>query len=495
MNIQDVTRRFLHSSGAALFSQFWRVAVTFVTMMILRRLIPAGDWGLWSWSLTLFLILGALRDLGLAFHVVRVKPRPYGNLLGLEILWGGALVGLTFLAAPLLARAYSEPHPEILTVLRLLTLFLFFEGLATVPRVYFEGELRIGRAVAPELVRNLAMALISVALAFAGHGLWSLLVGQVASAAIYASMLWWRAWGEMPLLWQRGEMWALVRDSLPLAMIWILTILTRQIDPLILGYRYQGAVVGNYSFAYENAFRVSDIVLPAVVRALYPALVALRDEAERLFDAFSLATVFLLSVEVPIAYFLFLNAELTLRILGGAQWVEAPTYLRLLCFAPLVDPFTRLGGEVLKVKHRDGLWILCTVISLLTFVVGGIFWTTAIGPVGMAVINLLPLGAIPMARGLYLISPAGFRSLIRQLTYVYLVPVPGFAAVFLLTGDRPVLRFALSLVVVAASMLLFGRRFGGDFIRFFRHPAPADGAAAAGTPAAGDPVTDPSSRR
>ncbi|MEM7354704.1 MAG: oligosaccharide flippase family protein, partial [Acidobacteriota bacterium] len=415
MNVQDATRRFLHSSGAALFSQFWRVGVTFATMMLLKRLIPSGDWGLWNWALPLFLILGALRDLGLVFHVVRVKSRPYGNLLALELVWGSALVALAFWAAPLMARGYSEPHPEILSVLRFLTVFLFFEGIATVPRVYFEGELRIERAVAPELARNLSMALISVGLAFAGYGLWSLLIGHVASAGLYAIMLWWRAWGDIPLEWHRGEMWPLIRDSLPLASIWFLTILVRHVDPLILGFRYDGEVVGNYVFAYENAYRVSEIVFPAVARSLYPALVAFRDEVKRLFEAFSLATLFLQAVEIPVAYFLFLNAELTLLILGGAQWVEAPTYLRILCFAPLVDPFSRLGGEILKVRHRDGLWILCAVISLLTYLIGGIFWTSAIGPMGMALINLLPLGAVFMAWGLYQEAPDGFRRLMKRL--------------------------------------------------------------------------------
>ncbi len=473
MSSSDTTRRFLHSSGAAIFSQLWRVAVTFGTMLLLKRLIPAADWGLWNWAWPLFLILGAARDLGLVFHVVRIKPRPYGNLLALEVVWGGLLVAMTFLGAPLLARGYADPHPDILPVLRCLTLLLFFEGLATVPRVFFESELRIGRAVMPELVRNIFMAVTSVGLAIAGFDVWSLIIAHVGSTALYAVMLWWRAWGEIPLVWQRGETLKLVRHSLPLATIWFLTILVRHIDPLILGWRFDGEVVGNYVFAYENGFRVSEIVFPAVVRSLYPALVAFREQAARLFDAYSLTTLFMQAVEVPMAYFLFLNAELTLLILGGSQWVEAPTYLRILCFAPLVDPFSRLGGEILKVKHRDGLWILCTLVSFLTFAIGGFFWTRALGPVGMAWINLLPLGAVPMAWALHQIDPAGFRALVRKLLYVYSVPIPFFAAAYLLAADRPMLRFALSLVSVALSLAVVYRKYGGDFINFFRHGADA----------------------
>jgi PST family polysaccharide transporter len=468
VSTQDTRSRFLHSSGAAIFSQLWRVLVTFGTMLVLKRLIPAADWGLWNWALPLFMILGAVRDLGLVYHVVRVKPRPYGNLLALELVWGGLMVGLTFFGAPLLARAYSEAHPDILMVLRALTLFLLFEGLSTVPRVYFEGELKIGRAVAPEIVRNLFMALASVGLAVWGFDVWALVIGNVGAAVLYAAMLWWRAWGEIPLLWQRGETLALVRQSLPLASIWFLTILVRHVDPLILGWRFKGAVVGNYVFAYENAFRASEIVVPALTRALYPALVAFREAASKLFDAYTLATVFMQAIEVPVAYFLFLNAELTLQILGGGQWVEAPTYLRILCFAPLVDPFSRLGGEVLKTEHMDRIWIVCTVATLVTFVVGGIFLTSLLGPVGMAWINLLPLGAILMAMALHRVAPDAFRALTRKLLYVYLVPVPFFVAAWLLAGGGLKTRFGLSLVAVAVSLALLWRRFGGGFITFFR---------------------------
>jgi O-antigen/teichoic acid export membrane protein len=465
---QDTRGRFLRSSGAAILSQGWRVVVTFGTMLVLKRLIPASDWGLWDWALPVFMILGAVRDLGLVYHVVRVEPRPYGNLLALELVWGGLLVGLTFLGAPLLAEAYADPHPEILNVLRAMSLFLLFEGLSTVPRTYFEGELKIGRAVAPEIVRNLFMALASVGLALAGLDVWAVVIANVGAAALYALMLWWRAWGEIPLLYQRGRTLPLVRESLPLASIWFLTILVRHVDPLILGWRFDGPVVGNYVFAYQNAFRVSEVIVPALARALYPALVAFRAAASKLFEAYALATLFMQSFEVPVAYFLFLNAELTLEILGGAQWVAAPAYLKILCFAPIIDPFSRLGGEVLKTEHMDRVWILCTLITLATFVGGGIYLTGAMGPIGMAWINLLPLGAILMAWALHRVAPAGFRTLTGQLLYIYLVPLPFFAAAWWLADDGTWLRFALSLVATAVSLAILWRRFGGGFLAFFR---------------------------
>ncbi len=469
---QAATKRFLHSSGAAIFSQGWRVMVTFGVMLIVKRLIPASDWGLWDWALPVFMILGAVRDLGLVFHVVRVKSRPYANLLAVELVWGSAMVALAFFGAPILARGFSEPHPDIVPVIKALTLFLFFEGLSTVPRVYYEGELKIGRAVAPEVARNLVMAVTSVSLAVAGFGVWSMVIGHVGSAGLYALMLWWRAWGEIPLRFQRGETLRLIRHSMPLAVIWFLIILVRYIDPLILGWRFESTVVGNYTFAYQNAFRVSEVVFPAVGRALYPALVAFREQMSRLFDAYSLATLFIQAIEVPAAYFLFLNAELTLLILGGPQWLEggAPTFLRILCLAPIIEPFSRLGGEILKVQHRDGLWILCNSLTLASYAIGGYLLTGMIGPIGMAWINLLPLGGVVMIWALYRVAPASFLELAKKLLFVYVVPIPLFVVAYLAAGEGLWPRFALSLVAAGASLAIFGKRFGGDFVTFFRPP-------------------------
>ncbi|MEE8138603.1 MAG: oligosaccharide flippase family protein [Thermoanaerobaculia bacterium] len=476
MTPKDTAARFFRSAGAATFSQLWRVGVTFAIRLLLRRLVEPADWGLWDWALSVFLVLGAVRDLGLVYHVVRVKPRPYGNLLALELGWGGLLVVATFAGAPLLSLGYANPNPNVVPVIQALSLFLLFDGLASVPRVYFEGELAIGRAVVPELVRNLVFAATSVALAYFGHGVWSLVVAHVAAAGVYAAHLWLRAYPRIPLRWERGKTMSLLRASIPLALIWFLIILTRQAGPLILATKYPGAVVGTYGFAFETTFLVSTILVPAVARALYPALVAFAAKPRQSFEAYRLATLFVLTLEAPAAVFLFANAEVAIRILGGEAWVDAPRFLRILCFAPLIDPLTRLGGELLKTYHRDWIWILSSTITLFSLCTGGILLTRTMGAEGMAWANYLAFGGILMAYGIYKVSPESFRALVKEVALVYLVPVPVFLAAYLAAGDDLWLRFALSIAALAVSLAVYAKRFGASFVTFFRG---AEGATAA----------------
>jgi len=468
LSSQDTAKRFARSAGAAAFSQFWRVGITFGVRLILRRYIPLEDYGIWDWCFSFYLILGAARDLGLVYHVMRIKTRPYGNLLGVELFWGGGLALAAVLGAPWIARLNKAPAEDLVPAIQLMSLFLLFEGLAAVPRVFFESELSIGRAVVPEMVRNLLFAVVSVALAVAGHGVWSLILAMVISTGYYAAHLWIRAWGQIPLTWEKGQTWNLVKASLPLASIWGIVLMQRRVGHFVIGARFDPDTVALYGHAFETTFLVSEILVPAITRALYPALVAFRDRPRAMFEAYRLATVGVVAVEALAAFFLFVNAEVVIRILGGDEWTGATPYLRVLCFVPLLDPLTRLGGELLKTHHKDRTWIACALITLAGIGVGGWLLTDQIGSLGMAWANFLMFGAILMAWAIHRLAPPSFWILAKDLTIVYLAPVVPMAAVFYATGDNLWLRFGLSIVACSLILLFYANRYGRDFIAFFR---------------------------
>ena len=470
----DTTQRFLQSTGAAVFSQLWRVIITLGVMVLCRHLVPADEYGLWNWVLPLFMILGALRDMGLVYHVVRINPRPYGNLLLLEVGWGAVLaLGALALAPVAAGLALNEVIPSTVPVLRIMVVFLFLEGLSSVPRVYFESELEVGRTVLPELVRNLAMATVTVSMVLAGHGIWAMVAGQIVAAGVYAALLWMRAWGRMPLTYLPGQNLALIRASLPLASIWLITVMSRFIDLLIVGWRFDANSIAQYGLAFKNACRLSEITVPALIRSLYPVLVAFGSgasaNAQRLFETYSLTTVVMMALEVPSALFLFVNADLVVKLLAGASYADmAPNLLRILCFATLVDPLGRLGGELLKARHGDRVWMKASGITLLGFTVVGVWLTGRMGVEGMAWAKLFPLGVVIMGAAIFAIDPAGFRRLFGQLAFVYTVPIPLFAAAYWLGGDALWLRFGLSVVAGGTSVAICLAKFGPTFLRYAR---------------------------
>src|SRR5690606_15997278 len=118
-----------------------------------------------------------------------------------------------------------------------------------------------------------------------------------------------------PLAVERGATLRMVRGALPVGGVWLLGLAVMYLDPLVLGWRFEEEVVGSYTFAYATAFLAARILQPPMGKALYPALVAYRDEPAHGVEAYRLGTLFLLALEVPAALFLATNAELAIRLL------------------------------------------------------------------------------------------------------------------------------------------------------------------------------------
>lgn len=465
MSVDDASGRILRSTGAAAVSQLWRVGITFGVQLLLRRTIPPADYGLWDWTFAVFMILGAVRDLGLPAHVVRLKNRPFGNLLWVECVWGGLLASGAYFGAPFLALLFEESDPRLVPVIQAMALFLILEGLGQVALVYFEGELAIGRSLLPEILRNLTFAVVAFVLAWQGYGVWSLVLGQLAASAVFGTMLWIRAWGKIPLVWERGRSLAMMVESLPLGSVWLVMLAMRHVDPLILGARFDAEVVGTYGFAYWVAFLVATLLIHPIGRALYPALINLQQDSPRPFEAYRLATLLLLAVEVPAALFLFLNADLVSQLLGGQRWVTSPEFLRILCFAPLLDPMGRFAGQFLAARHQERLWVSAGLVTLASWAAAGFLLTDWLGPKGMAWANYLPLGAAVTAWAMYRIDGEACRRLVGDLGRLYLIPLPFFAAAAL--APAGLWRFGLSTLAAVASFALYYRKFGAGFRRFF----------------------------
>jgi PST family polysaccharide transporter len=474
MSAHDTARGLLRSSSAATLAQVWRMGLMLATNLLLRRLLPPEDWGVWGWVETVFLVLAAVRDVGLPSHLVRLDPPPYGTLAAFQLGWGALLAAAVALGAPSLALLFQDPVPAVVPVLRAMTVYMLFEGLAAVPLTWLERELKIQRTLLPELVRSLAYTGTAVALALAGRGVWSLVLAQIVAAAAYAAVLWGIAARSMPLARSARPLVSLLRESLPLGSVWLLQLGITYLDPWILGARFASARVGEYLFAYFFASLATRVMQQPVARALYPAFVALRAEPARKVEAYRLGTLLLAALEVPAACVLFVNPELLIGLLGGPQWVEAPGYLRILAFAPLVDPFGRFGGELLIALHRDRLRVLSLAVTLASVGIAGWMLTSTGDPGGMAWARYLVLGAPVVAWGVWSFDPAGFRRLARHLVEVYLVPLPLFAAAWLLAPEGSWSRLALSLAAALASLAWSWHRFGSGFRAFFgRRLAPA----------------------
>lgn len=465
----NVESRIAVSAGAATVAQLWRIGVTFLTHMALRRLIPPEEFGVWVWAEALFIILAQVRDIGLPAHVMRDEERPYGSYLVLEATWGGAFSLLVLLGAPVLSLAYADRSPDVVAMIRALCLFLFVQGLGSVALTYFEAELQVLRAIPAELVRNVFFAVLAIGLAWNGYGAWSMAIAHISAGVVFAAMLWWEAWKTIKLTRSRNGLRQLVRRSVPLAVMALLELTMMRLDAFVLGLQFPTAVVATAGLAVYAVFFFSRFLADPVGRALYPGLVRFRHDPPRAFEAYRLGTLLLCALTVPTSFFLFVNAEYVSLFLGGRNWIGAADYLRVLSFVPLVRPLTMFGPDFLLTRHEDRLVLIYSAVNLFSLGVLGLLLTqTRLGPLGMAVAGYLPVGLGLLTLGIYRIDRVGFRRLSLNLVELYAVGAALFLPQLLISSEGPWWRLGLSCL---AGLLFLGYvlwRFGEACYSFLR---------------------------
>lgn len=460
-------RRFLRSTLASYASLVVRLGVTFAARIILARLILPEGHGLYEMALRIVTITAAARDMGLVHHLIRDHRRPYGTVFLFTTLSGAALTVVLMIAAP----GFAFLNPELPGLVRVMAIWVLLDGLMMVPRTFFERELRIGRLLGPEILRGLTVAIVAVALAYRGWGVWSFVAGELAATALFAVLIWWRAWKQLELEFQPRLIPDLLRGSYLLFVIWITLQLVQYIDIFIVEIFTDTENVGYYSRAYWIAFLIPTIVFP---RALIPALVEYRDNQDRFRAAFRYSTVFLMCFHVLAGYFLFFNAHKVVAVLLGPRWDFAVPLLQVLCFVPFLDFTADIGGEVLKVRHRDRMWLTTAVLNLVSLIVIGSWLTSKYGAIGMAFANLLLVGNAVMLWQMYRELGAGMTALLRDLVFVYLVPLPFFAlAAWVLPSDSWG-RFAASVAAGLVAAAILAARFQTPFRAFFAQPTQAE---------------------
>ena len=155
-----------------------------VTLFVIRILEPA-DYGLMAMAMLLTSLLFLVNNIGLESVLVQrrdLDEDTRANVFGIVILTNIVCFLLMLAAADPLARYFGEP--ELVTLIRVLSLqflVLIFEAL---PLSYLERELRFRKRSIAEFLAMLAQSAITLLLALNGWGVWSLIWGYLGGIAL-----------------------------------------------------------------------------------------------------------------------------------------------------------------------------------------------------------------------------------------------------------------------------------------------------------------------
>jgi PST family polysaccharide transporter len=349
--------------------------------------------------------------------------------------------------------------------------------------VLLERELRFGPLAAAEIAQALVYYGTSIALALAGAGVWSFVVGAVAQSATGA--VWLNvASGEWPgVALDRAIVRRLAGFGVDFQLSLFVTWLRDAMVPFLGGLLASAATVGYLNFAW----RIAQLVNSAeeiVGRIAFPAFSRLQDDRPRLQEALEQATLSTTFIVAPLQCWVAATAGLLVPVAFGPQWTPAIAVVQLVCLGTLARYPSRYLRQALFAIGRSraglGLAVASLLVHVATFVPG-----LAIGGVVGAALAYVVATALTLT--FFEVSLRGQLTAVSRRYLVLLVAglIAGLAAAFVVAWQPNPLGLGASALAAAAVYLALIARAEPDAMASGRHLLDAIRSGAGWTPLPG----------
>jgi O-antigen/teichoic acid export membrane protein len=343
--------------------------------VVLSRLLLPREYGLIAMIAIFTSFAGLFVDSG--FGAAIVQRRELSATYLSTAFWANLTAGvavsiLAAVLAPLVAGFYGKPELEVLMPVAGLDFVIV--SLKIVQLGLIERSLLYRRLAMIDNISLATAAAVAVACAFAGLGVWTLIVFSFVSDGVDTLLLWvlsdWRPSRRFDRAALR-ELWSFGGSLLGSNA---LNYWTRNLDSLLIGRFAGAAALGLYNRAYNLTLLQLTKVSYVAGRPLFPALSKLQEQPERVRRAYLRALAIVAFVTFPIATGFFVAARPLVLTLFGAAWTGAVPIFRILAFAAVAQAILTLAGVIYQSQGRTD-WVLrwqvfSTVTAAIAFAVG-----------------------------------------------------------------------------------------------------------------------------
>lgn len=354
--ITNLLWRFAERCGAQ--------AVSFLVSIILARLLAPEAYGTIALAMVFINILQVFVDSGMGTALIQKKDADdldfssvfYFNIAACLVLYAGL-----FLAAPSIAQFYGDP--ALTALVRALSLTVVVSGVRNIQQSYVSRHLLFKRFFFSTIGSTLASAVVGIAMAYAGFGVWAL-VGQSLSNVVTGTII---LWATVP--WRPRRMFSWQRLKGLLSFGWKLLVSSlldtgyNNLRSLIIGKLYSSADLAYYNQGDKLPNLVITNINTSIDSVLLPTMANEQDDPARVRSMTRRAIKTSTYVMAPLMMGLAACAEPLIRLILTEKWLPCVPYLRIFCITSMFYPIHTANLNAIKALGRSDLFLKLEIVK------------------------------------------------------------------------------------------------------------------------------------
>ena len=361
---ESLKNRAVHGAKWSFIDNISNSGVTFLVGPILARLLTPAEYGIMAMIAIFIAVSNSIVDSGFSnalIRKVRIDRVDYNTVFVFNLIVSIVLYILLYTSAPAISLFFKEP--VLTNVLRVIGLILIVNALGIIPRTILVRGIDFKTQTKVSIISSVSSGLVGVGMAIMGFGVWSLVWQQLSRQILNSLFLWifckWIPQWEFSIK-SFKEMFGF---GYKLLLSGLLDTLYKNIYYVIIGRCYSPAQLGQYSRAEQFNMIFSSNLTSIVQRVSYPVLSSIREEPERLREAYRQIIKTTMLVTFACMLGLAAVAKPLIIILIGEKWLPAVSFLQIICFSGMLYPLHAINLNILQVKGRSDLFLKLEIIK------------------------------------------------------------------------------------------------------------------------------------
>lgn len=348
--------RFAERCGAQL--------VTFVVSIVLARILDPKDYGTIALVTVFTTILQVFVDSGLGTALIQKKDADdldfssvfYFNFIVCMILYAGM-----FIAAPYIALFYKDT--TLTPVIRVISLTIVISGVKGIQQAYVSKNMLFKRFFFSTIGGTIFSAVLGIAMAYMGFGVWALVAQQLSNTAIDTLILW------LTVKWRPKKMFSFERLKSLFSFGWKLLVSSlldtayNNLRNLIIGKLYSSSDLAFYNQGDKFPKVIVTNINTSIDSVLLPTMSMEQDDPERIKQMTRRAIKTSTYVMAPLMMGLAFCAEPVVRLILTDKWIPCIPFLRIFCITYMFWPVHTANLNAINAMGRSDWFLRLEIVK------------------------------------------------------------------------------------------------------------------------------------
>lgn len=338
------------------FERFGTQLITFIVMTVLARHLTPDEYGTVSLVVIFIAILQVFVDSGMGNALIQKKNADhldFSSVFYFNTITSVVLYLLMFvLASPI---AYFFDEPELVPIIRVLSLVLVASGIRNVQQAYVSRHLQFKRFFYATIIGTMVSGAVGIWMAYRGYGVWAMVARQLVSTCVDTFVLWiiveWKPKWEFSIERIKGMFsfgWKILLTGL-------LDVVYSNVRQLVIGKLYTSADLAFHTKGKQIPELVGTNINMAIDGVLLPTMSAVQDEREQVTRILRKASRITGYIMAPLLIGLLIIATPLVRLWLTDKWLGVVPYLQAFCVFYLFYPHQLANRNALKSIGRSDI--------------------------------------------------------------------------------------------------------------------------------------------